>query len=249
MLVAQPPNFSTAEFRSIAVSRFFSWLIKQGLILYTPASDLEMPRHEFRLPKTILSAKEVEKILRKPDRSRPDGIRDRAILETFYSSGIRRQELCNLCLGDVDDGRGLLRIEQGKGKKDRYVPIGRRALRWIKRYLLEVRILISTTQNEQALFLNMIGSRLNPNRLGLKVHEFIDAARIGKSGSCHLFRHTFATLLLENGCDVRYVQEMLGHSNMETTAIYTHVAIKTLKEVHSRYHPASMLSGRQRPKR
>jgi len=235
---SMPLAIGTQQHWLIAVSKFFSWLIKQEFIMYNPASDLEMPRSEFRLPKAILSVSEMERILRVPDLLRPEGIRNRAILETFYSSGIRRQELCNLCLSDIDDGRGLIRIEQGKGKKDRYVPIGQRALEWIKKYLLEVRGLISDSQDEPALFLNMIGSRMNPNRLGSQVREIIAAAGIRKSGSCHLFRHTFATLLLENGCDVRYVQEMLGHANMETTAIYTHVAIKTLKKVHSKFHPA-----------
>ena len=222
------------------VTAFFSWLTREGLALYNPASDLELPRREVRLPKIILNAAEVEAILNVPDLSTPMGIRDRAILETLYSTGIRRQELCNLRLGDLDYDRGLVRIEQGKGHKDRYVPIGDRAVQWIEKYLLEVRPRLCPSLNEQAIFLNTLGTRMNANRLGSQVHEIIRAAGIGKTGSCHLFRHTFATLLLENGCDVRYVQEMLGHSKMETTAVYTHVAIKTLKEVHSRFHPARL---------
>jgi integrase/recombinase XerD len=222
------------------VTAFFSWLTREGLALYNPASDLELPRREVRLPKIILNAAEVEAILNVPDLSTPMGIRDRAILETLYSTGIRRQELCNLRLGDLDYDRGLVRIEQGKGHKDRYVPIGDRAVQWIEKYLLEVRPRLCPSLNEQAIFLNTLGTRMNANRLGSQVHGIIRSAGIGKSGSCHLFRHTFATLLLENGCDVRYVQEMLGHSKMETTAVYTHVAIKTLKEVHSRFHPARL---------
>jgi len=222
------------------VTAFFSWLTREGLALYNPASDLELPRREVRLPKIILNAAEVEAILNVPDLSTPMGVRDRAILETLYSTGIRRQELCNLRLGDLDYDRGLVRIEQGKGHKDRYVPIGDRAVQWIEKYLLEVRPRLCPSLNEQAIFLNTLGTRMNANRLGSQVHGIIRAAGIGKSGSCHLFRHTFATLLLENGCDVRYVQEMLGHSKMETTAVYTHVAIKTLKEVHSRFHPARL---------
>lgn len=222
------------------VTAFFSWLTREGLALYNPASDLELPRREVRLPKIILNAGEVEAILNVPDLESAEGIKFRAILETLYSTGIRRQELCNLSLGDVDYDRGLLRIEQGKGHKDRYVPIGERAVQWIEKYLLEVRPRLCPSLNEQAIFLNTLGARMNANRLGSQVHEIIRNAGIGKSGSCHLFRHTFATLLLENGCDVRYVQEMLGHSKMETTAVYTHVAIKTLKEVHSRFHPARM---------
>ena len=222
------------------VTAFFSWLTREGLALYNPASDLELPRREVRLPKIILNAAEVEAILNVPDLSTPMGIRDRAILETLYSTGIRRQELCNLRLGDLDYDRGLVRIEQGKGHKDRYAPIGDRAVQWIEKYLLEVRPRLCPSINEQAIFLNTLGTQMNANRLGSQVHGIIRSAGIGKSGSCHLFRHTFATLLLENGCDVRYVQEMLGHSKLETTAVYTHVAIKTLKEVHSRFHPARL---------
>ena len=233
-------TISTQKHWLQSVCDLFSWLTREGLILYNPASDLEMPRREFRLPKIILNAAEVEAILNVPDLSTPMGIRDRAILETLYSTGIRRQELCNLRLGDLDYDRGLVRIEQGKGHKDRYVPIGDRAVQWIEKYLLEVRPRLCPSLNEQAIFLNTLGTRMNANRLGSQVHGIIRSAGIGKSGSCHLFRHTFATLLLENGCDVRYVQEMLGHSKMETTAVYTHVAIKTLKEVHSRFHPARL---------
>jgi integrase/recombinase XerD len=103
-----------------------------------------------------------------------------------------------------------------------------------------VRPALCPALNEPALFLNTLGTRMNPNRLGSQVHEIIRAAGIGKTGSCHLFRHTFATLLLENGCDVRYVQEMLGHSKLETTAVYTHVSMRTLKAMHAKYHPAKL---------
>ena len=223
-----------------AVSSFFSWLAREGLALYNPASDLDLPRKELRLPRSVLSAAEVETVMNVPDVSRPLGIRDRAILEVLYSTGIRRAELCRLNRADLDVDRGVVRIEQGKGHRDRYAPIGERALKWIEKYLVEARPALCPSLNEPALFLNTLGQRISPNRLGSHVHQIIVAANIGKKGSCHLFRHTFATLLLENGCDVRYVQEMLGHSKLETTAIYTHVSIRTLKEMHARYHPARM---------
>ena len=223
-----------------SVCDLFSWLTREGLILYNPASDLEMPRSEFRLPKVILSASEVETIMNVPDLDTPGGVKMRAILETFYSSGIRRQELCNLNLGDVDYDRELVRIEQGKGHKDRFSPIGERALRWIEKYLADVRPRLLPSMNEPALFLNTQGNRISPGRLGSQVGDTIRKADIGKKGSCHLFRHTFATLLLENGCDVRHVQAMLGHAKLETTALYTHVSMKALKEEHRRCHPARM---------
>jgi integrase/recombinase XerD len=233
-------TISTQKHWLLAVCDLFSWLTKEGLILYNPASDLEMPRREFRLPKVILSAHEVEAIMNVPDIALPDGVKFRAILETLYSSGLRRAELCHLNLGDVDFDRGLVRVEQGKGHKDRFSPIGERALRWIEKYLAETRPGLLPSMNEPALFLNVEGRRLSPGRLGSHVGEIIRKAGIGKVGSCHLFRHTFATLLLENGCDVRYVQAMLGHSKLETTAIYTHVSIKAVKDAHQRCHPAKL---------
>ena len=223
-----------------AVASFFSWLTRESLVLYNPASDLDLPRKELRLPRSVLSASEVEAVMNVPDISTPLGIRDRAILEVLYSTGIRRSELCHLNQGDLDFDRGVLRIEQGKGNKDRYVPIGERAVKWIEKYLVDVRPRLCPALNEPALFLNTLGLRMNPNRLGSQIHQIISAAGIGKQGSCHLFRHTFATLLLENGCDVRYVQEMLGHSKLETTAVYTHVSIRTLKLMHAKYHPAKL---------
>lgn len=224
----------------LTVVYFFSYLTREGLLLYNPASDVEMPRREIRLPRDILSPLEVEAIMSAPDVTKPLGIKDRAVLEVLYSTGIRRTELCNVDLGHVDFERGLLRVEQGKGKKDRIVPIGERALAWLEKYLNEVRPLLCPGLNEQALFLNTEGRRTTPTRLGSHVHELIAKAAIGKSGSCHMFRHTFATVLLENGCDVRYVQAMLGHANLETTAIYTHVSVRTLKRMHERFHPARM---------
>jgi integrase/recombinase XerD len=222
------------------IAGFFSYLTKESLVLYNPASDLELPRKEYRLPKAVLSPTEAEAVMNVPDLNTPMGIRDRAILEVFYSTGIRRQELCNLNKGHLDYDRGLVRIEQGKGKRDRYAPIGERALKWVDKYLVDVRPKLCPSLNEQALFLNTLGQRMNVNRLGSHVHQIVEQSGIGKKGSCHLFRHTFATVLLENGCDVRYVQEMLGHSKMETTAIYTHVSIRALKEAHQRYHPAKL---------
>ena len=122
-----------------AVSSFFSWLTREGLVLYNPASDLDLPRKELRLPRNVLSANEVEAVMNVPNIGKPMGVRDRAILEVLYSTGIRRSELCNLNQCDLDFDRGVVRIEQGKGGKDRYAPIGERALRWVSKYLGEVR--------------------------------------------------------------------------------------------------------------
>lgn len=233
-------TIGTQHHRLSIVVGFFSYLTKEGLILYNPASDLDMPRKEYRLPKTVLSVREIEAVMTVPDINTPMGIRDRAIIEVLYSTGIRRKELCGIDLGHIDFDRGLVRVEQGKGKKDRFVPVGERALQWLEKYLAEVRPGLCPSLNEQAVFLNTLGQRITPGRLGSHVHNLIVNAEIGKSGSCHLFRHTFATLLLENGCDIRYVQAMLGHANLETTEIYTHVSMRKLKQAHDQYHPAKL---------
>jgi len=223
-----------------AVKSFFSHLTKEGLVLYNPATDLELPRNEYRLPKTVLTHGEIEAVLNVPDLSTPLGIKDRVMMEVLYSTGIRREELCNLDKGDVDFERTVVRISQGKGKKDRYAPIGERALVWIEKYLTDSRPWFCPSINESALFLGSTGQRMTTNRLSAKVHDIIDKAEIGKSGSCHLFRHAFATGLLENGCDIRHIQAMMGHASIESTEIYTHVSIKELQRAHQRCHPARM---------
>lgn len=197
-----------------------------------------MPRLEKRLPKHILTIEESEAVINQPNTKTPTGVRDRAILETLYSTGMRRLELIGLKLFDIDADRGTVMIRQGKGKKDRMVPIGERALRWIAKYQNEVRPGLTTPNDEGTLFLTNLSEAFTPNRLTQMVREYIDAADIGKRGSCHLFRHTMATLMLENGADVRFIQAMLGHVSLETTQIYTQVSIKKLREIHTLTHPA-----------
>jgi integrase/recombinase XerD len=153
---------------------------------------------------------------------------------------MRRAELCQLNKGDVDFDRGFVWIEQGKGGKDRVVPIGERALQWLEKYLVEARPLLCSALTEPAVFVSTKGERVNPNRLGSQVRYIFRSAGITRRGSCHLFRHTMATQLLEAGCDIRYIQAMLGHSSLESTRVYTHVTINHLKKVHERYHPAKM---------
>jgi len=223
-----------------AVKVFFVWLIRKGHLLANPASDLEMPRKEHRLPRVILSHAEVELVLAVPDTSKRFGLRDRAILEVFYSTGMRRSEICNLNLSDVDFGRELVCIRLGKGKKDRFVPIGKRALMWIEQYVTKARPFLGATQDKDSLFVGMQGKRVNPARLASHVHRIVLRSGIGKIGSCHLFRHAFATALLENGCDLSHIQAMLGHAKLETTAIYIHLNMRDLKAAHRKFHPTSL---------
>lgn len=140
-----------------------------------------------------------------------------------------------------------MRIQQGKGKKDRYVPIGRRALAWVEKYIKEACPQLGSVQDELALFLGTRGRRIVPGRLASHVHLLIREARLGKSGSCHVFRHSFATAMLENGCDIRHIQVMLGHVKLETTAIYLHLSIQDIKAAHEKFHPTSRSDSRKMP--
>ena len=236
----KPLSFRAQHARLVPLRAFFKWLCRQNILLSNPASDLVLPRLEKRLPKHVLSMKEVETVLNVPDVMTPQGVRDRAILEVLYSTGIRRSELAHLQLYDLDTERGTLMVRLGKGKKDRMVPIGERAIAWVERYCEDVRPLLVGLFDDNTLFLTHLGEAFTPNRLTQLVRETIQKADIGKSGSCHLFRHACATLMLENGADVRFIQAMLGHAKLETTEIYTHVSIRKLKAVHEMTHPAKV---------
>jgi integrase/recombinase XerD len=240
----EPLTFRAQHARLIPVRAFFKWCAKQNYLLYNPASEIELPRLEHRLPKHVLTKSEVEQVLAQPDTSEAMGLRDRAILEVFYSTGMRRSELMSLSLFDLDRERGTVMIRQGKGKKDRMIPIGERALRWIDRYQTQVRPELVIERGNTTLFLTQAGEAFTPDRLTQLVRGYVEAAETGKHGSCHLLRHTMATLMLENGADIRYIQAMLGHAELSTTQIYTQVSIRKLKEIHSATHPAKVRTAR-----
>jgi integrase/recombinase XerD len=240
----KPLSFRAQHSRLVPVRAYFKWLTRQNVLLWNPASELELPRLERRLPKHVLTASEAEIVLEQPEVREPLGVRDRAVLETLYSTGIRRMEVLGLGVYDLDVERGTLMVRQGKGKKDRMVPIGQRAVAWLERYLSDVRPSLVVPPDEGALFLTHMGEQFTPHGMSGLVRRYVDAAEIGKRGSCHLFRHTMATLMLENGADIRYIQEMLGHVKLETTQIYTQVSIRKLKEVHALTHPSATLEPR-----
>ncbi|HXM11269.1 MAG TPA: site-specific tyrosine recombinase XerC [Terriglobales bacterium] len=237
----QPLTFRTQHSRLTPVRRWFRWLVRNNRILHNPASDLDLPRMEKRLPKTIFSADEVERVLILPDIATAVGLRDRAMLETFYSTGVRRKELVQLKLYNVDRERATLTIRQGKGKKDRMIPIGERALAWIEKYLREARPSLAVEPDDATLFLTQYGEPFHPDAMSNLARDYIAQANLGKSGSCHTFRHTMATLMLEGGADIRYIQQMLGHADLSTTEIYTHVAIRKLQQIHAATHPGALL--------
>jgi integrase/recombinase XerD len=241
----QPLTVRSQHTRVTPIRAFFKWLARQNYILYNPASDLELPRMERRLPKHVLSIKEAESILAMPDLGTATGIRDRAILETLYSTGMRRMELIGLHMHDIDPDRGTVMIRQGKGKKDRMIPIGERALAWVSKYRDDVRPELAISSDDGTLFLTSWGEKFTPNRLTQLVRDHVNAANTGKTGSCHLFRHTMATLMLENGADIRFIQAMLGHADLSTTQIYTQVSIRKLKDIHTATHPGRVIATTQ----
>jgi len=237
----KPLSFHTQQIRLVSIRAFFKHLARQNRILSNPASDLDLPRRERRLPRESLTPQETERVLAQPDVTKPLGLRDRAILETFYSTGLRRMELAKLSLYDLDAERGTLMVRQGKGKKDRVVPIGERAVAWIEKYREDVRPALVSGPDTGTLFLNELGESMGLDWLTLMVRRYVEKARVGKTGSCHLFRHTLATVMLEGGADVRYIQEMLGHERLDTTQVYTQVSIRALKAIHDATHPAAKL--------
>lgn len=222
------------------VKTYFSWLAKKNHILINPASHIEYPRHPKSLPRHILTRTDAERIFSLADPSTATGLRDRSILEILYSCGLRRTELCNLLAADLNPDAKTLLVREGKGRKDRLIPVGRSAVRWVQSYCEKARPLFLRDSDDPHLFLSMNAARLSPVYLGILVSGYVKRAGIGKEGGCLLFRHSMATTMLENGADIRYIQQMLGHSDIGTTRLYTHVSIAKLKEVHGRTHPAEL---------
>jgi integrase/recombinase XerD len=237
----RPLTFRSQHAHIVPLRVWFKWLARQRYILHNPASELELPRMEYRLPKTILTVSEIEQVLSQPDINDPLGLRDRALLEMLYSTGMRRRELAELKLYDIDTERGTVTIRQGKGKKDRVLPLGERASAWMEKYIHDARPQIVVEPDDYTVFLSNAGEPFNLDYLTQLVRDHVETAQIGKRGACHTFRHTMATLMLENGADIRYIQQMLGHADLKSTQIYTHVSIRQLKLIHAATHPAARL--------
>ena len=234
-----PLAVRTQRQRLGSLRRFFAWLCREGLLPANPAADLDLPRQPARLLPRGLPRDELARLLAVPDTEDPLGIRDRAILETLYATGARRTELCRLQLPDLDPRARTLHIKDGKGGKERLVPVGKTALKWIDRYLLQCRPLLSDDPAEQTLFLTGYGEGFAPAALANLVKKMMKAAGIDRPGSCHLLRHTAATHLLEGGAPLRLIQQFLGHSKADTTALYTQVAIAELRAAYDRAHPSA----------
>jgi integrase/recombinase XerD len=231
-------TIATISLKIRAIKRFFEYLEETNQILVNPAEYLKEPEKETRLPRVVLTEDEVRKILDQPNLSTLTGIRDRTILEVFYSTGIRLEEMVNLTIFDCDLQGGMLRVNKGKFAKDRVIPLGRHAVRFLKEYITHVRP-YHTRENKtiRNLFVNQSGKPLSKIVTEIIVRNYAKAAGIQKKVTPHTFRHTFATQLVRNGADITAVQKMLGHSDLSVTHIYTKVAGIEVKMTHSSHHP------------
>jgi len=226
---------SSTNRRLSVFKRFFRWGLRERLLAADPTLKLDSARQPLRVPKSLSEA-QVEALLAAPDTETPLGLRDRAMLELLYASGLRVSELVTLKTVDVSFVEGALRVT-GKGSKERLVPFGEEALAWIERYLAEARATILGRRTSSALFVTGRGGPMTRQMFWklLKAH----AARAGIVAplSPHTLRHAFATHLLNHGADLRAVQMLLGHADISTTTIYTHVARERLKQLHALHHP------------
>ncbi len=233
----KPYSTSIQVNRLSAVKSFFRFLYRRGFMLHDPAAAVDYPRSEMRLPRGILTKQEARKIVEAPDMRGPAGLRDRAILETLYATGIRVSELGKLTLQDVDTEELVMRVVMGKGGKDRNVPLTRAAAAAIERYLLDGRPKLRGTRRSARLFLSPRGCPLRASTANDIVHAWAKQAGIKRTITCHTFRHSVATHLLKGGADIRHIQALLGHASLQATERYTHVEVSDLMEVIRRAHP------------
>jgi integrase/recombinase XerD len=226
---------STARYFS-SLKGFFLFLTKNKYIIKNPVEKLSAPKISKKLP-GVLDINEVEAILSVPDVKEILGLRDKAILELFYACGTRVSELINMKVNDLFFDDEIIRVF-GKGSKERLIPIGSSAIKWIGEYLKKSRpLLMKKLKSENILFLNSRGTKLSRMGIWKIINRYVKEAGIKKDVHPHTFRHSFATHLLEGGADLRAVQEMLGHADISTTQIYTHIDRDYIKQVHKQYHP------------
>jgi len=218
-----------------AIRSFFRFLSQEGILDTNPVEDIESPKTARTLPE-ILSLKEIEQILEQPDLHTPLGIRDRAMMEMLYATGMRVSELTHLPTHQVNLEGGYVLL-YGKGSKERIVPLGSEAMKWVARYLEAARGVLSKGKESPSLFINRSGKGMSRQRFWKNLKDYARKAGLHKRITPHLLRHSFASHLLERGADLRSVQMMLGHVDISTTQIYTHVTGEKLKKVHKQYHP------------
>jgi integrase/recombinase XerD len=234
----KPYSIATISLKVRALKRFFEYLEQSNVVFINPAEFIHEPKKEKTLPRAVLAPDEANKILDQPNLGTLKGIRDRAVLEVFYSTGIRLSELCRLTVYDADLTGGMLRINQGKGKKDRIVPLGKHAVRFLREYIAKVRPHFTRkNRSNRNLFVDFYGKALSAQVVEIMVRDCARAAGIEKKVSPHTFRHSFATALIKNGADVVAVQKMLGHVSLSTTQVYIRRLGLGIKAVHQKTHP------------
>lgn len=234
----KPYSSSTVSVKIRSVKRFFDYLEKTNHILINPAEYLKEPKKETTLPRAVLSKEEAMTILEQPNLSTLTGIRDRTILELFYSTGVRLEEMVGLTIYDCDLQGGYLRVNKGKFAKDRVVSLGKHAVRFLKEYITRVRPKHTKNKSStRSLFVSRDGKPISKAVVSLLVRTYARAAGIKKRVTPHVFRHSFATGLVRNGADITAVQKMLGHSDLKVTQIYSRVAGVEIKQTHTKHHP------------
>jgi integrase/recombinase XerD len=221
-----------------AVRGFFAFLAREGYLAHNPAQALRLSKEPDALPKNILTPDEARRLIEAPDTHTLAGYRDRTLLEVLYSTGLRKSELRNLTVNDVNREEELLRVNRGKGGKDRVVPLSAVACQYLENYLTAIRPDLLKGRDTDRLFISIRdGLPLGVNAIGRIIDKYVRQARVKKHVTCHLWRHSCATHLLKNNANLRHVQEMLGHKSLATTERYLRLTITDLKEAHRKFHP------------
>jgi integrase/recombinase XerD len=218
-----------------SLKRFYRYSTRENRIQSDPTLQLESPKLPRSLPK-ILTENDVEALLAAPNVQTPLGLRDRAMLETLYASGLRVSELVTMSLAQLSHDMGVVRVS-GKGNKERLVPVGEESLSWVRRYMDQARPVILAGRQADALFVTLRGASMTRQAFWYLIRRYANQAGIRREISPHTLRHAFATHLLNHGADLRVVQMLLGHADISTTQIYTHIARERLKQLHARHHP------------
>lgn len=226
---------STARFLS-CLRHFYQWLFREGVITEDPAQNIEGPKLGRALPKT-LSESAVEALLAAPDLNTALGMRDKALLELLYATGLRVSELVGLKMADLNLRQGVVRVILGKGGKDRLVPLGEESIAWITQYLSSARADLLGAHMADEVFVSQQGRQMTRQTVWHRIKQYAAQAGLVETLSPHTLRHAFATHLLNHGADLRVVQMLLGHSNLSTTTIYTHIAKARMQALHQAHHP------------
>jgi integrase/recombinase XerD len=234
----KPYTTNTIILKVRSLKRFFEWLEERNIIFIDPMEYIREPSKEKTLPRNILSEKEVRRILEQPNLGTMAGIRDRTVLELFYSTGIRLNELCRLTIYDADLQGGMLRVNQGKGRKDRVTPLGKHAVRFMREYITRVRPHFTRkNRRSRSLIVDRDGKPISDQVITIMIRTCARAAGIRNQVTAHTFRHTFATQLVKNDADIVAVQKMLGHADLRTTQGYVRSLGLDVKKAHAKSHP------------